>query len=166
MSGFDTALDLILDLEGGERVTEDPADPGGLTKWGISARAYPDLDIRNLSREDAAAIYRRDYWQPLGCDEYPYATALMLFDTAVNQGPGTAARLAQSVAGVAVDGILGPKSRAAIAAAHPVAFTAGMAVARLDRYRHARAANRFFRGWAARVVRVYGDGIVTAPART
>ncbi len=165
MSGFDAALDLILDLEGGERITDDPADPGGLTRWGISARAYPDLDIRHLSRDDAAEIYRRDYWQPLGCDDYPYATALMVFDAAVNQGPGAAARMAQSVAGVTVDGIIGPKSRAAIAAAHPVAFAASMAVGRLDRYRHARAAGRFFRGWAARVVRVYGDGIVAALAR-
>lgn len=164
MSGFDDALALILDLEGGGKITDDPADPGGLTRWGISQRAYPDLDIRNLSRDEAAAIYRRDYWQPMGCDGYPYVTALMLFDCAVNQGLPTAARLAQAAAGVAVDGIIGPRSRAAIAAAHPVAFTAQIAVARLDRYRHAGGANRFFRGWAARVVRVYRGCVVAGAA--
>lgn len=71
----------------------DPHDPGGETNFGISKRSYPNLDIRNLTADDAVRIYRQDYWLPAGCDKLPAPLALLVFDTAVNMGLGAAAKL-------------------------------------------------------------------------
>lgn len=87
---FDEAVAHILRFEGG--YVNDPADPGGETKYGISKRAYPQLDIKNLTVEDAKAIYYRDYWLPAGCDSLPTAAAFLVFDFAVNAGVERARR--------------------------------------------------------------------------
>ncbi len=60
MSDFDTAVTKTLIHEGGSRVTDDPDDRGGLTRYGISQRSYPDLDIRNLTEDQAKEVYKRD----------------------------------------------------------------------------------------------------------
>jgi lysozyme family protein len=82
---FDAAFLLVVAAEGGEKVTDDPRDPGGLTKWGICQRSYPDLDIRALTESDAREIYRRDYWDACKCDELPWPLSLYVFDAAINQ---------------------------------------------------------------------------------
>ena len=61
---FDDAFEALMAHEGG--YANDPRDPGGETKYGISKRAYPAVDIRNLTLEAAKAIYKRDYWRPVG----------------------------------------------------------------------------------------------------
>ena len=53
---FTDAAALIIESEGGERITDDPRDPGGLTKYGISQRAYPRLDIERLTRDEVIAL--------------------------------------------------------------------------------------------------------------
>ena len=58
---FDRCLSVTLGHEGSDTITDDPRDPGGLTRWGISAAAHPGVDIRNLTRELAAEIYRTSY---------------------------------------------------------------------------------------------------------
>lgn len=110
---FDQAFDRLIGHEGG--YVNDPADPGGETKFGISKRSYPNIDIKNLTREQAKTIYLRDFWQPLGEDAHP-AVKFQAFDFAVNSGIQTAIRKLQSVVGAADDGIFGPRSRAALAA--------------------------------------------------
>lgn len=95
MSTFDSAFAIVVNHEGG--YVNNPADPGGETKYGISKRAYPTLDIANLTLEDAKAIYKRDYWDALNLDSEPYDHALCLFDCAVNQGVGRAKQLAAAV---------------------------------------------------------------------
>mgnify|MGYP003149201708 FL=1 len=52
----------VLHREGGAKITRDPDDPGGLTKFGISKRSNPDVDIENLSEDDAVLIYLEKYW--------------------------------------------------------------------------------------------------------
>lgn len=104
---FAEALPVILRFEGGATITEDPRDPGGLTKYGISQRAFPTLDIRNLTEADAAAIYRREYWDRAKCDSLPAGLRLVMFDMAVNMGVGKAVLLLQKAVGVAQDGVLG-----------------------------------------------------------
>jgi len=96
VTSFDRAFALVVGEEGG--YTCDPEDAGnwtagvckaGLlkgTKYGISAKSYPSLDIKNLTLDQARDIYRRDYWTPLGCEEMPYGEALCVFDAGVNQG--------------------------------------------------------------------------------
>jgi lysozyme family protein len=105
---FDAAIGLLLspDVEGG--YVNDPLDPGGETHWGISKRTYPELDIRNLRQEEAIEIYRKDFWTKLCCPELPPALAIVLFDSAVNQGERPAIEMLQASLGVVVDGLMGP----------------------------------------------------------
>lgn len=85
-----TPMEFVLRWEGG--LTNNAADPGGVTHWGISHRAYPDLDIVNLTKEQAIEIYERDYWDKVGADTLPGPLALVAFNAAVNCGVGRAKR--------------------------------------------------------------------------
>lgn len=106
---FDNAIELILKHEGG--YVNHPDDPGGETKFGISKRAYPDLDIAKLSENDAKTIYKEDYWDKLRSDELPFPLALVTFDAAVNSGRMRASKWLQyAVNASPLDGILGSKT--------------------------------------------------------
>jgi lysozyme family protein len=93
--------------EGGSRLI---TDQGGLTRWGISKRAYPNLDIEHLTREQAEALFWRDYWLPIKGDSLPPALAFALFDAAVNAGPRRAVQILQAVLRVKQDGVVGPET--------------------------------------------------------
>jgi lysozyme family protein len=80
MADFYQAIPVVLANEGG--YVDDPDDPGGATNFGISQRRYPDLDIKNLTKEEATAIYLRDFWLFGGLRYQPVATKL--FDAYVN----------------------------------------------------------------------------------
>ena len=84
---FDIAFNRLMGHEGG--YSNNPDDPGGETNWGISKRAYPDVDIKNLTREDAKVIYKKDYWDKVEGDYLPLSIAFQLFDFAVNSGVHT-----------------------------------------------------------------------------
>jgi len=137
---FLRAVEFVLAHEGG--YVNDPADPGGETKWGISRRSYPELDIANLTREDAIAIYYRDFYVKYGYDRLrDEAVATKVFDMAVNMGPATAHRLLQEALvflgyDIAVDGILGPQTIGATNRADP---------RRLLQVLRWKAAERYFR---------------------
>lgn len=105
---FEQAVEVVLKWEGGE--VNDPRDPGGHTKFGISRRAFPDLDIAALTLNQAKQIYLEKYWMPVRARELPKILRLPVFDTAVNMGVGTAIKLLQRAAYVVVDGQLGPKT--------------------------------------------------------
>jgi len=111
MGDFEVALEFTLAWEGG--TSDHASDQGGLTKYGISQRSYPALDVLNLTLEKAKLIYLRDYWNPIRGSELPHPVALVLFDLAVNSGVRTASRALQRVLNVQVDGIIGPKTLAA-----------------------------------------------------
>ena len=85
---FEEAVEFVLRWEGGDSDHAD--DPGGRTRFGISQRAYPDLDIANLTREDAIEIYRRDYFERSGADRLEPRLALVHFDASVQHGVGRA----------------------------------------------------------------------------
>lgn len=99
-------------LEGG--YVNDPDDPGGETKWGISKRSYPHLNIKTLSRQQAQRIYQRDYFEKPGYDRLPPLLADQMMDMAINLGSLRAGKLLQIVLGVTVDGIVGKETRKAI----------------------------------------------------
>lgn len=149
MSAFDDAIGPLLAHEGG--LVDDPKDPGGVTKFGISARAYPHLDIRNLTREQAVAIYKRDYYDALRCDALPPRLARAVFDCAVNQGQGAAARLLQRAAGVAEDGKIGPGALAAVQRADPDGLVRDFFAYRAIAYAAASGWDRFKLGWMRRL---------------
>lgn len=109
MADYSAAITKTLAREGGSAYTEIKGDAGGATKFGISARAYPGVDIRNLTEQQARDIYRRDYWDRIkGGDINSQAIAEAIFDFAVNAGVVTASKLAQMAIGVSdPDGIIG-----------------------------------------------------------
>lgn len=127
---FDRAFEVVVGLEGG--YVRDPRDPGGATKYGISKRAYPQIDIASLTLEDAREIYRRDYWDALNLSAQPWPKALCLFDCAVNMGRGVALELYQQ----------------------PEPWVVNFQAARILRYSHMRHWHVYGRGWVRRAVRI------------
>lgn len=146
---FVRAIERVLAHEGGD--ADDPRDPGGRTRWGISQRTYPFLDISTLTREHAIALYRRDAWTPIRGDALPEAVAFQVLDAAVNHGVLRAVGWLQQVLGVHVDGVVGPQTRAAAADADPVALILAYNAARLDFYVRLRTFPTFGRGWTRRI---------------
>jgi lysozyme family protein len=86
----------------------DLGDGAGLTKYGLSQRANPDLDIANLTASQAVKIYQKKYWDVLNAENLPLPIAVALFDASVNHGPKTAIRILQEAVGVPTDGVIGP----------------------------------------------------------
>lgn len=143
---FDTAFDRLIGHEGG--YVNHPDDPGGETKFGISKRAYPDVDIASLTVETAKAIYQRDFWTPLG-SMHP-AIKFQVFDFAVNSGISTAIRKLQAAVGVADDGHWGPVSAAAVERMNPADVVMLYVAERLDFWRKLKTWPTFGAGWAGR----------------
>lgn len=102
----------VFGAEGG--YGNDTDDRGGETRYGISKKQYPGIDIATLTRERAEEIYARDYWTPVRGAELPPALALAVFDAAVLQGPAKAVRFLQlalakvGLDDVHADGLIGP----------------------------------------------------------
>jgi len=96
----------MIEIEGG--YVNDASDSGGETKYGISKRAYPNLDIKNLTVEQAAEIYERDYYRAHSInlieDE---KIRWQIFKAVVNMNALTAIRMLQKVCNVKQDGIIG-----------------------------------------------------------
>lgn len=149
---FPRAAEIILSHEGG--YVNDPRDPGGETRWGISKRAYPGEDIRNLTRERALQLYRRDYWDACRCGEMPWPVALVLFDAAVNQGADYARRTLQAALKVEADGAIGPRTMAALAKADPVPVAIEIQAQRMMRYAALPGWRTFGLGWTRRAFAV------------
>ena len=115
MANLDEALKILLKDEG--RDTNDHNDSGGLTRFGIAQNKHPDIDVKNLTLEDATKIYRKQYWEPLQCDLInDQEIANKLFDTSAPCGiePVSKAiqQAAEKVSGhtIVIDGIIGPKT--------------------------------------------------------
>lgn len=110
---FKKAMAVVLKHEGG--YVNNPLDTGGETKYGISKRAYPHLDIKNLTIDEAMAIYHGDYWKPVQGDLIVgNELAIQVFDMAVNAGIGAAAKILQTIVGVTADGVIGPVTLRAV----------------------------------------------------
>lgn len=85
---FKKCLSFVMRWEGG--YVNDPHDAGGETKYGISKRAYPNEDIKNLTLERAGELYKKDYWDKIGADRLDDGLDCAVFDCAVNMGVGRA----------------------------------------------------------------------------
>lgn len=145
---YDEAIERVLKHEGG--YVNHPADPGGETNWGIARRSYPDLDIKNLTRDQAKAIYKRDFWDPVARWAEDPALTFQLMDAAVNHGMGNATRFLQRAIGVADDGHFGPVSVAALRRmnAHDVHLL--FMAERFEFWARLRTFDAFGRGWVRR----------------
>lgn len=147
---FDHAFELLIAREG--NYSNDPNDPGGETKFGISKRAYPQVDIKNLTLEQAKAIYKTDYWDRVLCPNLPDPLQFQVFDTAVNSGPRQAVVLLQRALGVSDDGMVGQKTRDALAGTNSsTAVSIRFLAARLRFMSGLSGWDHFGKGWARRI---------------
>ena len=159
-SNFAEALQTVLREEGG--FVDHPLDPGGMTNLGVTRRVWEEwtghpVTVRQmieLTPAKVAPMYRRKYWDKVHGDELPAGVDLVVFDAAVNSGPGRAAKWLQACVGVDVDGDIGPKTLAAVNA-----FDATQLI---DDYGRRRLAflldlptwETFGKGWTKRVAAV------------
>lgn len=160
-SNWPASLGAVLVNEGG--YSTDPRDPGNWTggkrgvgvlkgtKKGISAAAYPHLDIKALNDNQIAEIYAAKYWRPVRGDDLPAGIDFSAFDYGVQSGPSRSARDLQRVLGVAVDGRVGPVTMLAARAAAPRAVIKAHCARRLGFVRSLAIWNTFAKGLGNRV---------------
>tara|TARA_R110001632_G_scaffold7504_1_gene29947 strand:+ start:699 stop:1169 length:471 start_codon:yes stop_codon:yes gene_type:complete len=150
---FNDAIELVLGHEGG--YVNDSTDRGGETNWGISKRAYPNVDIKNLTREGAKEIYYNDYWCKGKCELLPEVLRYAHFDACVNSGIAGANKLLQAASGTIADGILGSNSLSAIEDLSLERYC----MERLYKYcqivRRNQSQAKYIGGWSLRVMDVY-----------
>ena len=146
---FDEAFKALIGHEGG--YVNDPKDPGGETKFGVSKRAYPGEDIAGLTLERAKALYLRDYWDVIHADELPKHVRFAVFDAAVNSGVRQAIKWLQRAVGVNDDGVIGHKTLSAVVAMDPYKLVAVFNGQRLKFMTELNTFHVFGRGWARRV---------------
>lgn len=169
---FDQAFALTVSpaIEGGYSC--NAADPGNWTggavgqgellgtqygisaAWLASAPGTPSRNPRDLSLPMVREIYVEWFWKPAAADKATSPVAGLLFDAAVNQGPGWAPRCLQGALGVAQDGVIGPKTLDALRSADTATLHAEIARLRDARYRSDPEWPVFGVGWTRRLMRV------------
>ncbi len=158
---FEKAFEYVIQNEGG--YVFDKNDPGGETKFGITKRSYPSLNIRELTLEDAKKIYYRDFWQKGKFEEISDdLIAMQVFDLSVNLGIRSAVivlqRALRSVGkNVQEDGLMGSQTLLATTDSEPRCLLAAIKSEAAGYYRQIAAKNpsqqKFLKGWLNRAYR-------------
>jgi len=154
---YDESLKAVLEWEGG--YTNDAADPGGPTNWGITifdARMYwkadaTAADVRQMPLSVAKEIYRDKYWDALRCDEMPPGVDYCVFDYGVNSGISRGAKVLQRLIGVTVDGKVGNETLEALMSVDAKRLIGDMCDERLAFLQNLRTWPVFGNGWGRRV---------------
>ena len=154
---YEKCLETILHHEGG--YVNHPDDPGGETNLGVTKRVYEEWggtkDMKDLTVEDVAPIYKKNYWDRVKGDELPSGLDLCVFDFGVNAGTGRAAKYLQNMVGATADGAIGP---ATLRTVHAYVQIEGLEHT-IGEYQHKRQGYyeglkhfaTFGRGWTRRV---------------
>lgn len=165
MNNFNIAFEHTVGIEGG--YVNDPEDRGGETKFGISKRSYPHLDIKNLTLSSAKDIYYQDFWntRKMNLDLLPLEVAIELFDTGVNMGMPRARLMLQMAlnllnrgetrfADLKVDGWIGSSTMKAISLTDEKELLKVLNGLQFVRYleivENDHSQERFFAGWTKR----------------
>lgn len=164
-ANFPPVMAEIFRHEGG--FVNHPRDPGGATNMGITIgtlRAWRGVavsvqDVRDLTRAEAEAIYRANYWQPVRGDDLPEGIDLVAMDPAVNSGVSRGARWLQQALGVVADSKVGPQTIAAARQADAVPVIQRACARRMGFLRGLRTWDAFGRGWSRRVASVEAVGV-------
>lgn len=159
-ANFSACLKIVLENEGG--FVDDSQDPGGATNLGVTLDTWSAwighpatiAQIEALTVADVTPLYQRDYWLPVGGDWLPNGLDLVTFDFGVNAGPVRAIRTLQSAVAAKADGIIGPATKAAVAASNAALAIGQFSTLRERYYESLATFPRFGRGWLARTDRV------------
>ena len=146
---FDQCFDKLISHEGG--YVNHASDPGGETNYGISKRAYPNLDIRSLTLAEVKQLYKRDYWDRAQCDQLPSQLSYLVFDAAVNSGIGQSIRFLQRAVGTADDGVMGAITLSAIKRLDAENLCARFLGQRLEFMTKLSTFDVFGKGWSRRI---------------
>ena len=160
LSNFPASLALVLKAEGG--FVNHPRDPGGMTNLGVTRNVWrewvkrdvDEAEMRSLMPELVAPLYKANYWDACRCDDLPRGVDYAVFDSAVNMGPGRAAKLLQAALGVTADGRIGRATIAAATAADPSDLIESFSYGKEEFYQSLPTFGTFGKGWFNRVARV------------
>lgn len=150
---FDDAFEALIGHEGG--YSNNPADPGGETMYGVTARVarangYTG-DMKALALDSAKAIARKEYWDSAKCDSLPDSIRFDIFDAAYNSGVKQSIKWLQRAAKCADDGVIGPATISAASSIAPDLLLRRFNGHRLQFMTDLAAWPSFGRGWARRI---------------
>ena len=151
---FDDIIEKVLEHEGG--YVDDPTDAGGETKYGISKRAYPDEDIKELTVERAKELYKRDYWDRFRTSSLPDRLRHIYVDMCINMGGGRAIKILQEACNsknankIDVDGGIGPATIKAASSVEPFRLRAYRVMFYAELVMKKPKQERFWVGWFRR----------------
>ena len=157
---FEEIIERVIESEGGSKITKDPSDAGGTTKYGISQRAYPDLDIESLTERDAKEVYYNDYWIPSKSAQVPAQIREIYFDMVVNFGKRGAARVLQRACNgknkykIKVDGMVGAATISASKNVEPERLRSYRVLKFAEIVIKKPSREKYWFGWFRRAVRV------------
>jgi lysozyme family protein len=161
-SNFETCLALMLAHEGG--YVHHEKDPGGRTNHGVTQRVWEEWvghevdekQMRALTHEMVAPLYKRKYWDACRADDLVAGVDYVVFDVAVNSGPGRAIKFLQSCVGVTADGGFGPATLAAVKKSEedPARLIEMYCAKRLEFLQSLKTFETFGKGWSRRVQEV------------
>jgi lysozyme family protein len=160
-SNFERSLSAVLRHEGG--YVDHPKDPGGATNRGITIanfRRYvkpggTKADLKKLTEEQASAVYRKGFWAVLLADDLPSGVDYAVFDYGVNSGPARAAKALQTIVGAKADGVIGPKTIAAVEVyANKAELIEELCAQRLAFVKRLKTWPTFGKGWERRIAGV------------
>ena len=149
---FDECLKMLLHHEGG--YINHPSDPGGETNLGVTKKVYQEWggtkDMKDLTVEDVAPIYKKNYWDRCKCDDLESGVDWVVFDWAVKSGTGRSAKAIQKICGAAQDGAIGPKTLALIGKQNTQYVVEEFGKIRQDFYESLKTFDTFGKGWTRR----------------
>ena len=149
---FDECLKMLLHHEGG--YVNHPSDPGGETNLGVTKKVYQEWggtkDMKDLTVEDVAPIYKKNYWDRCKCDDLESGVDWVVFDWAVNSGTGRSAKAIQKICGATQDGAIGPKTLALIGKQDTQYVIEEFGKVRQDFYESLKTFDTFGKGWTRR----------------
>ena len=149
---FDECLKMLLHHEGG--YVNHPSDPGGETNLGVTKKVYQEWggtkDMKDLTVEDVAPIYKKNYWDRCKCDDLESGVDWVVFDWAVNSGTSRSAKAIQKICGATQDGAIGPKTLALIGKQDTQYVIEEFGKVRQDFYESLKTFDTFGKGWTRR----------------
>lgn len=156
-NNFSAALEHILVSEGG--FVNNPKDPGGMTNLGVTKATWEafvghpvsEADMRNLTKETVTPLYKHKYWDACNCSALPAGIDYLVFDFAINAGPGRSAKLLQQALGVTADGVIGPATLNIAAVMNPNELIDRFSEEKRKYYKSLPTFGTFGKGWLNRV---------------
>ena len=160
ISNFPASLALVLKAEG--KFNNDARDPGGMTMLGVTKlnwetwvkRSVDEAEMRSLTPELVAPMYKAQYWDACKCDSLPLGIDYAVFDFAVNAGVSRTAKTLQKALGVTADGVIGRATIAAANAADPLELLESFSLSKEEFYKSLTTFATFGRGWLNRMAHV------------